>query len=38
VTVISSFPLGEVIQSWDAIGRIVKWVLELMGEGIMYAP
>ena len=24
VTVITSFPLGEVIQNWDAIGRIMK--------------
>jgi hypothetical protein len=38
MTVISSFPLSEVIQSQDAIGRIVKWALELMGEGITYAP
>jgi hypothetical protein len=35
--VVSSFPLGEVIQNWDATGRIAKWVLELMGEGITYA-
>jgi hypothetical protein len=34
----SSFPLGEVIQSQDATGSITKWALELMGEGIMYTP
>ena len=34
----TSFPLGEVMQNQDATGRIVKWALELMGEGISYAP
>ena len=37
VTVVMSFPLGEVIQNQDATGRIAKWALELMGQGIMYA-
>ena len=37
-TVVTSFPLGEVIQNWDATGRIMKWALELMGQGISYAP
>jgi len=36
--VVTSFPLGEVIQNWDAIGRIAEWALELMGEGLTYAP
>jgi hypothetical protein len=38
ITVVSSFLLGEVIQSHDVAGRIAKWTLELMGEGITYAP
>jgi hypothetical protein len=38
VTVVMSFPLGEVIQNWDTTGRITKWALELMGQGISYAP
>ena len=38
VTVVSSFLLGEVIQNQEAMGRITKWVLELMDQGIMYAP
>jgi hypothetical protein len=38
VMVVSSFPLGEVIQNQDDTGRITKWALELMGEGITYAP
>jgi hypothetical protein len=38
VTVVTSFPLGEVIQNWDATGRVTKWALERMGEGLTYAP
>ena len=34
----TSFPLGEVVQSQDAMGRTVKWALELMDQGISYAP
>ena len=34
----SSFPLSEVIQNWEAAGIIAKWALELMDKGIMYAP
>jgi hypothetical protein len=36
--VVSSFPLDEVIQNRDAMRRIGKWALDLMGEGITYAP
>ena len=38
VTVMTSFPLDEVVQNRDATGRITKWALELMGQGILYAP
>jgi len=38
VVVITSFPLSEVIQNRDAMGRIAKWALKLMGQGISYAP
>ena len=38
VTVMTSFPLGEVIRSQDATGRTAKWALELMDQGITYAP
>ena len=34
---VMSFPLGEVIQSLDAMGRTAKWALELMDQGITYA-
>ena len=37
VMVVTSFSLGEVIQNCDATGRIMKWALELMGQGIAYA-
>jgi hypothetical protein len=31
VTMVSSFPLGEVIQCREASGRIAKWAVELVG-------
>ena len=37
VTIVTSFPLSEVIQNQDAIGKIAKWALEMMGQGISYA-
>jgi hypothetical protein len=36
--VVSSFPLSEVIQNHETMGRIAKWALELMEEGITYTP
>jgi ribonuclease HI len=38
VTVVSSFPLREIIQSREASGRIAKWAVELMGETLSFAP
>ena len=38
VTVVSSFPLGEIVRNREAEGRIAKWLVELMGETLMYAP
>jgi hypothetical protein len=38
VTVVSSFPLGEIIRNPDAAGRIAKWSVELMGETLTHAP
>jgi hypothetical protein len=36
--IVSFFPLGEVIQSREATGRIAKWAVELKVEGVTYAP
>jgi hypothetical protein len=38
VTVVSSFPLGEIIRNPDSAGRTAKWSVELMGETPTYAP
>jgi hypothetical protein len=38
VTVVSSFPLGEIAHNWEASGRIAKWTVKLMGETLSYAP
>jgi ribonuclease HI len=38
VTVVSSFPLGEIICNRDAAGRIANRSMELMGEMLAYAP
>jgi len=38
ITVVSSFPLGEIIQNREATRRIAKWSVELMGETLTYAP
>jgi ribonuclease HI/transposase InsO family protein len=38
VTVVSSFPLGEIIQCQEASRRIAKWAVELMGETLSFAP
>jgi ribonuclease HI len=38
VTVVSSFPLGEIIQCREASGSIEKWAVELMGETLSFAP
>jgi ribonuclease HI len=37
VTMVSSFPLGEIIQCREASGRIAKQAVELMGETLSFA-
>jgi hypothetical protein len=37
ITVVSSFPLGEIIPNREATRRIAKWSVELMGETLTYA-
>ncbi|XP_039811637.1 uncharacterized protein K02A2.6-like [Panicum virgatum] len=38
VSVVTSFPLGEVVRNRDAVGRISKWVVELMGYDVKFVP
>ena len=38
ITVVTSFPLGEIINNRDMTRRIDKWALELMAYGITYVP
>ena len=38
VSVVTSYPLGDIIRNRDAVGRISKWALELMGHDIGYIP
>jgi hypothetical protein len=38
VTVVTSFPLGDVTHNPNISGRIANWALELMGYGISYTP
>jgi hypothetical protein len=38
VSVVSSFPLGEIARNREASGRIAKWMVELMSETLSYAP
>ena len=35
---VSSFPLGEIVQNREVTGRIAKWSVELMGDTLTYAP
>ena len=38
VSVITSYPLGDIIRNCDATGQISKWALKLMGHDIRYIP
>jgi hypothetical protein len=38
VTVVSSFPFGEIIRNSDVVGKIANLSVELMGETLAYAP
>ena len=38
VTVITSYPLRDIVRNRDATGRISKWALKLMGHDIRYTP
>ena len=38
VSVVTSFPLGEVVRNRDVVGQISKWAVELMGYDIKFVP
>ena len=38
VTVVTSYPLRDIIHNRDAVERISKWALELMGHDMRYIP
>ena len=38
ITVVSSAPLGDIVQNREATGRIAKWAIELGPHGLKYVP
>ena len=36
ITVVSSAPLGDIIQNREATGRVAKWAIELGPHGLKY--
>ena len=38
VTVVTSYPLRDIVRNRDAAGWISRWALELMGHDIRYIP
>ena len=38
MTVVSSLPLGEIIQNQEASSRIAKWAIKLMREALSFVP
>lgn len=38
ITVVSTAPLGDIIQNRDATGRVAKWAIELAAHTIIYEP
>ena len=38
VTVVTSYPLRDIVRNREATGRISKWALKLMGHNIRYIP
>src|SRR6266496_1162053 len=38
ITVVSSAPLGDIIQNREATGRVAKWAIELGSHSLRYLP
>ena len=38
VSVLTSYPLGDIVRNHDTVGQISKWALKLMGLYIRYIP
>ena len=38
VSVVTSYPLRDIIRNHDTAGQISKWALKLMGHDIRYIP
>ena len=38
ITVVSSTPLGDIIQNREAMGRVAKWAIELGPHNLKYVP
>jgi hypothetical protein len=38
ISVITDFPLGDILHNWDATGRISKWAVELGALEINFKP
>lgn len=38
ITLVTSYPLSEIISNRDATSRIAKWEMDLMPYGIAYVP
>ena len=38
ITVVSSAPLGDIIQNREATGRVAKWAIELSPHELKYVP
>ena len=38
ITFVTSYPLGQILQNMEGIGRTVKWAIELAKLGLRFAP
>jgi hypothetical protein len=38
ITVVTSYPLGQILQNQEGTGRTVKWAIELVELGLQFAP